>query len=62
VVEWGRSRMDIVEKTLGDAQEIHDRLLGVVLNKADLNVLGRYEGYRTNYYYRKYYARYGYTS
>ena len=62
VVEWGKSRIDLVEKTIGDAQEIHDRLLGVVLNKADLNVLGRYEGYRTNYYYRRYYARYGYTS
>ena len=62
VVEWGRSRMDIVEKTLSDSQEIHDRLLGVLLNKADMNVLGRYEGYRTSYYHRKYYARYGYTS
>ena len=35
-------------------------LLGVVLNKADLNLLCRYEGHRGHYYDRRYYARYGY--
>ena len=37
-------------------------ILGVVMNKADMGVLGRYERYRSNYYYRKYYSRYGYTA
>ena len=36
-------------------------LLGVVLNKADINVLSRYESYRGKYYYNRYYSRYGYT-
>jgi succinoglycan biosynthesis transport protein ExoP len=62
VVEWGATKIDVVEHTLADAQEIYERLLGVILNKADMAVLGRYERYRSNYYYKKYYSRYGYTS
>jgi len=61
VVEWGQTKIDVVEHNLGTAPAVYDRILGVVLNKADTNVLGRYEGYHGNYYYRKYYARYGYT-
>ncbi len=59
VVEWGRTKIDVVEHNLAMAPGIYDRLLGVVLNKADTNILGRYEGYHGNYYYNKYYARYG---
>lgn len=61
VVEWGRTKIDVVEHNLGSAMGVYDRLLGVILNKADTTVLGRYEGYHGNYYYNKYYARYGYT-
>jgi len=61
VVEWGRTKIDVVEHNLGSAAAVYDGLLGVVLNKADTAVLGRYEGYHGNYYYNKYYARYGYT-
>jgi len=61
VVEWGRTKIDVVEHSLSGAAVIFDRLLGVVLNKADMNILGRYEGYHGNYYHNKYYARYGYT-
>jgi succinoglycan biosynthesis transport protein ExoP len=61
VVEWGRTKIDVVEHALGDAPNVYQNLLGVALNKADLNVLSRYESYRGSYYYNKYYARYGYT-
>lgn len=61
IVEWGRTKIDVVEHSLSAAPGVYDRLLGVVLNKADTNILGRYEGYHRNYYYNKYYARYGYT-
>jgi succinoglycan biosynthesis transport protein ExoP len=61
VVEWARTRIDVVERALGSAQGVYDRLLGIVLNKADLDVLHRYENYgRYSSYYNKYYARYGY--
>lgn len=61
IVEWGRTKIDVVEHNLSVAPGVYDRLLGVVLNKADTNILGRYEGYHGNYYHNKYFARYGYT-
>jgi len=61
VVEWGRTRIEMVDHTLRAARGVGDNLLGVVLNKADVNVMQRYENYGGNYY-RKYYARYGYIS
>ncbi len=60
VVEWGKTNIDVVRHNLKGAPEIHDRLLGVVLNKADTRLLARYESYHGRYYYQKYYARYGY--
>jgi succinoglycan biosynthesis transport protein ExoP len=54
VIEWGRTKIDVVEHSLSTAPEVYDRLLGVVLNKANMSVLHRYERYRTTYYYRKY--------
>jgi succinoglycan biosynthesis transport protein ExoP len=62
VVEWGRTKIDSVENSLSGAGEVYDRLLGVVLNKADMNVLGRYEQHRNSYDYKKYHSRYGYTA
>jgi len=60
VLEWGRTNFDIAEQALEIASSVHENLLGVVLNKADMNAIGRYEAYRGNYYYKRYYARYGY--
>jgi succinoglycan biosynthesis transport protein ExoP len=61
VVEWGRTKKDIIEHTLNDAPSVLENLVGVALNKADLAVLNRYEGYQRNYYHKRYYDRYGYT-
>jgi succinoglycan biosynthesis transport protein ExoP len=61
VVEWGRIKIDVAEHALANARGVYENLLGVVLNKADMNVFGRYESHRGNYYYNRYYARYGYT-
>lgn len=60
VVEWGKTKTDVVRHNLRHAPGIHDKLLGVVLNKADTKLLARYESYHGRYYYEKYYARYGY--
>lgn len=60
VVEWGKTNIDVVRHNLRGAPDIHDKLLGVVLNKADTKALARYESYHGRYYYQKYYARYGY--
>jgi succinoglycan biosynthesis transport protein ExoP len=61
VVEWGRTKIDVAEHALDNARGVYDNLLGVVLNKADMSVFGRYENHRGNYYYNRYYSRYGYT-
>ena len=60
VVEWGRTNRDIAEQLLTEAPEIHDRLLGAILNKAKMSAMSRYEGYGNRYLYRKNNARYGY--
>ncbi|MFK4385539.1 polysaccharide biosynthesis tyrosine autokinase [Bradyrhizobium sp. USDA 223] len=60
VIEWGRTKIDVVRHNLRGSPEIQDKLLGVVLNKADTKLLARYESYHGRYYYQKYYARYGY--
>lgn len=60
VVEWGKTKIDVVRHNLRGSPEIQDKLLGVVLNKADTKALARYESYHGRYYYQKYYARYGY--
>jgi exopolysaccharide transport family protein len=65
VIEWGRTSINTVRHHLTAAPELHDRLLGVVLSKADLKLLARYERYYggNNYYNYKYYnAKYGYGS
>ncbi len=60
VVEWGRTNRDIVVRLLAETPEIHDRLLGVILNRANMRKMARYEGHASSYNYRKYYGHYGY--
>lgn len=60
VVEWGKTKMDVVTHHFRSSVEIQNKLLGVVLNKADTKLLSRYESYQGRYYYQKYYSRYGY--
>ena len=55
VIEWGRTKIDVVEHALGAAQGVYENLLGAVLNKVDMNRLGRYIGYHQSYYYNKQY-------
>jgi succinoglycan biosynthesis transport protein ExoP len=60
VIEWGRTKIDVVRKALVDAPSVYQNLIGTVLNKADIAKLGRYDAHRGEYYYNKHYARYGY--
>jgi polysaccharide biosynthesis transport protein len=59
VVEWGRTPINLVQHQLARFPELYDRLLGVVLNKADVRVLERYETY---HYGKKYYGGQYYSS
>ena len=53
IVEWGKTKIDVVERALNTSRGVYDNLLGVVLNKVDLDRLRRYD-------YSTYYSRYGY--
>lgn len=61
VIEWGQTKIDVVEHALGQAQEVYDHLLGVVLNKVDMKRFARHAGDHGSYYYNQRYGRYGYT-
>jgi succinoglycan biosynthesis transport protein ExoP len=59
MVEWGQTKIDVVDLAFRKAPMVQENLLGVVLNKVDFKALGRYAGYRSDYYSDKYYAPYG---
>jgi polysaccharide biosynthesis transport protein len=61
VIEWGRTKIDVVEHALEESRSVYENLLGVVLNKVDLKIFRRHESHRGDFYYNRYYARYGYT-
>jgi polysaccharide biosynthesis transport protein len=61
VVEWGRTKIDIVQHALHTAPNVYESLIGTVLNKTDIKAMGRYDNYGGDYYNNKYYTRYGYT-
>jgi succinoglycan biosynthesis transport protein ExoP len=53
VVGWGSTKINAVRHHLLADPELHDRLLGVVLNKADLRALEKFEQpgvYQNGYY------------
>ncbi len=60
VVEWGRTKIDVVEHALKTAPQVYESLAGVVLNKTDMDYIGRYDNSRAKYYKNKHYGRYGY--
>ena len=61
VIEWARTREDIVEQSLDRATEVRDKLAGIVLNKVDFASIGRYDGHGADYYATRSYRRYGLT-
>jgi polysaccharide biosynthesis transport protein len=54
VVEWGATTSDEVMKAVATSPVLSERLLGVILNKADEVVMRRFEGYSDRRY--KYYS------
>lgn len=60
VVEWGRTKIDVVQHALHTAPNVSEAMLGAVLNKTDMNVMKRYNSYHSDYYSSEHYGRYGY--
>src|SRR3954452_6314021 len=59
VVEWGRTRTDVVEHALHTAPNVYEALIGTVLNKTDMRAMNRYNNYHDDYYNNENYIRYG---
>lgn len=51
IVEWGRTKIDIVTRTLVAAPNVSSKMLGVVLNKTDMDYIGRYDPFSYSEYY-----------
>lgn len=63
VVEWGRTKIDVVQHALHTAPTISDSLIGAVLNKTDIKAMARYDAaQRSDYYDDSHYLRYGLSS
>jgi succinoglycan biosynthesis transport protein ExoP len=59
VVEWGRTKIEVVQHAMNSARHLREHILGVVLNKAELKQMSKY-GYG-GYYRNDYYHRYGHS-
>jgi succinoglycan biosynthesis transport protein ExoP len=53
VVEYGQTKRSLVREALSEAQMIRERLIGIVLNKADPSSIEAYKGNRSNNYYQE---------
>jgi polysaccharide biosynthesis transport protein len=60
VIEWAKSKVDIVERVLSETPIVRQRMLGAVLNKVNMSVMSRYDTYGAAYYRNRYNKRYGY--
>jgi len=61
VVEWGSTKIDVVEHALSRAPGVSEKVLGVVLNKVDMKLLDKYDTENRSYYTNEHYSQYGYT-
>jgi polysaccharide biosynthesis transport protein len=60
VIEWGRTSVEAVERALSSAPLVYESLMGVILNKADLDALRNYSRNAGDTYKNKYHERYGF--
>jgi len=58
VIEWGSTKVDMVQHVLSKARAVQENIIGAVLNKVEMTVIGKYERQNPEYQ-RKTYARYG---
>src|SRR5262249_42870622 len=59
VVEWGTTRIDVVQHALHSAPNVYELLAGTILNKTDMRALKHYDNYSKDYYDENHYIRYG---
>jgi capsular exopolysaccharide synthesis family protein len=50
IVEWGQTKIEVVQHALDGAIPLNDKLIGIVLNKVNLSRLSRYDPHLMKYY------------
>jgi capsular exopolysaccharide synthesis family protein len=60
VIEWGRTKINVVQHALDTAPNLHQAIIGAVLNKINMDDLPQYDVQHKSMYKNKYYARYAY--
>ena len=58
-VEWGGTKVNLVEHALKQASGIYSKLIGAVLTKTPIASLGQYQGHLSDYYTGKKFKQYG---
>jgi capsular exopolysaccharide synthesis family protein len=58
VIEWGHTKINVVQQTLSNAPNVHEAIIGTVLNKTDMGYIARYDGSGGDLYKNKYYSSY----
>jgi succinoglycan biosynthesis transport protein ExoP len=61
VIEWGGTKIDVVQHAFDNAPNVHEVVIGAVLNKTDMSQIGRYDTQRKSFYNNKHYTKYGYS-
>ena len=60
VIEWGRTKIGVVQHALDTAPNLHQTIIGAVLNKTNMNHLPQYDAQYKSMYKNKHYAGYAY--
>ncbi|MBR1171010.1 polysaccharide biosynthesis tyrosine autokinase [Bradyrhizobium liaoningense] len=60
VIEWAKSKIEVVERVIQETPVVRERLMGAVLNKVNVAAMSRYDTHSGGYYRNRYYSRYGY--
>src|ERR1700730_5759845 len=58
VIEWGRTKINVVRHALDTAPNLQQAIVGAVLNKTNMDHLPQYDVQHKSMYQNKYYARY----
>jgi succinoglycan biosynthesis transport protein ExoP len=58
-IEWGCTKVNLVQHALRQASDVYAKLIGVVLNKTPIASLGQYQGHLSDYYNGRKFKQYG---
>ena len=58
VIEWGQTKIDVVQHVLDTAPQLQQAIIGAVLNKTNMDRVPLYDVQYKSMYKNEYYARY----